>query len=77
MYSHKRMGSRPRCTGSMHAVKVLLLAVFCLSLTGCLASGRSNCYGRDYCVERDGPRQYIRAPDGWGGKYCLQNPTEC
>ncbi len=26
---------------------------------------------------KDSQRQYIRAPDGWGGKYCLQNPTEC
>jgi hypothetical protein len=76
------MGSRPRCTGSMHAVKVLLLAVFCLSLTGCLAispqSARKNCYGyQGYCQERDGPRQYIRAPDAYPGNYCLQNPTEC
>lgn len=38
---------------------------------------RTACMSRDYCPERDGPRQYVRAPDGWGGKYCLANPTEC
>ena len=47
------------------------------SLTGCLQTMDPKCRSYDYCASRDGPRQYIRAPDGWGGKYCLQNPTEC
>lgn len=51
-------------------------------LTGCLTTTGSiardyRCRSYDYCAYTDPPRQYVRAPDGWGGKYCLQNPTEC
>ena len=55
---------------------LVLLAILTLSLQGCLATGRQ-CRSYDYCVERDGARQYIRAPAGWGGKYCQQNPENC
>ena len=55
---------------------LVLLAISTITLSGCLATGRQ-CRSYDYCVERDGPRQYIRAPDGWGGKYCQQNPENC
>lgn len=53
-----------------------IAVVLMLSLQGCLKT-LPQCHNRDYCQERDGPRQYVRAPEGWGGKYCLQNPTEC
>ena len=61
--------------------KVLILCII-LSLQGCLATvsdirNYQRCGSRDYCPERDGPRQYVRAPDGWGGKYCMNNPMEC
>jgi len=59
----------------LHACRSLIVIFAMVSLSGCITT--RGCYGRDYCLERDGPRQYIRAPDGWGGKYCLQNPTEC
>ena len=69
----------------MHAriLKILILVLVMCNLTGCLATGGTSfktyraCAGRDYCPERDGPRQYVRAPDGWSGKYCSQNPMEC
>ena len=65
----------------MHA-RILVLLFMVVPLSGCLATAGDirnyrNCGMRDYCPERDGPRQYIRAPDGWGGKYCLNNPMEC
>jgi hypothetical protein len=55
---------------------VFLLCVSVITLSGCLATGRQ-CRSYDYCLERDGPRQYVRAPDGWGGKYCQANPENC
>jgi len=55
---------------------LVLLATLTLSLQGCLATGRQ-CRSYDYCLERDGARQYQRAPDGWGGKYCQANPENC
>ena len=67
----------------LHVHARILILTLVISLTGCVTMTPSSykmtqaCGGRDYCPERDGPRQYIRAPDGWGGKYCLQNPTEC
>lgn len=65
----------------VHACRSLVLILCAVSLAGCVTTGSYKmakaCAGREYCPERDGPRQYVRAPDGWGGKYCLQNPTEC
>jgi predicted small secreted protein len=49
-------------------------------LTGCLTTigGRDyRCRGYDYCAYTDAPRQYVRAPDGNGGRECLKNPMEC
>ena len=55
---------------------IVLLCFSLITLSGCLATGRQ-CRSYDYCLERDGPRQYVRAPDGWGGKYCQANPENC
>ena len=60
---------------------MISVVVVLSGLVGCASPGNYKvvkaCAGRDYCPERDGPRQYVRAPDGWGGKYCLQHPMEC
>jgi hypothetical protein len=61
-------------------IRAIVLILASTQLTGCLTTlgGKDyRCRANDYCPYTDPPRQYVRAPDGWGGKYCLQNPTEC
>jgi len=86
MYSRKGFNYKAPLHQCVHACRSLgmILVSICmvLSLSACVTTGTSYkvtraCGARDYCPERDGARQYVRAPDGWGGKYCLQNPTEC
>jgi hypothetical protein len=64
----------------LYYIRAIVLILASMSLTGCLTtiSGSDyRCRSYDHCAYTDPPRQYVRAPDGWGGKYCLQNPTEC
>lgn len=77
MYSNTR-----RKAPLQRSLACMIILLGSVGLSGCLATTGniktySACGMRDYCPERDGPRQYIRAPDGWGGKYCLNNPMEC
>jgi len=60
----------------MLKTKIVLVVLYSISLTACM-SVDPRCRTNDYCAYRDPPRQYIRAPDGWGGKYCSANPTKC
>ena len=55
---------------------LLLLILILIDLTAC-TSYDPRCRTGDYCAYTMGQRQYIRAPDGWGGKYCSKNPKEC
>lgn len=54
----------------------IVYGILLSSLTACVGVDPRCCTG-DYCAYRDGQRQYVRAPDGWGGKYCSANPTKC
>jgi hypothetical protein len=65
-----RADSHKRTPLFVHACRILLGSFIIVSLSGCVTTG-------SYGSKKSEPRQYIRAPDGWGGKYCLQNPTEC
>ena len=62
----------------MKTFQLACVAVILVSLTACGSTGGS---GYQYPVVRplqeNVPRQYIRAPDGWGGKYCQIHPGEC
>ena len=47
-----------------------------LSVSGC--AGDYRCRTGDYCAyTMPSGRQYVRAPDGWAGKYCSQHPENC
>lgn len=55
----------------------LILSLFVL-LTACgTTGGNSYQYPVVRPLQENVPRQYIRAPDGWGGKYCQMHPGEC
>lgn len=58
-------------------MRTVILLIITMQLSGCLVTMDPRCRSYDYCAYTDSPRQYIRAPDGWGGKYCLNNPEEC
>ena len=57
--------------------RIIVLILASTTLTGCLQTMDPRCRSYDYCAYSGQPRQYVRAPEGYGGKYCLQNPTEC
>jgi len=61
---------------------VYLFTLSCiLALTGCadmqIARYYPQCRTWDVCPYSGQQRQYVRAPDGWGGKYCSQYPERC
>ena len=60
----------------MFRIKLLVILYSISLLTACMSLD-PRCRTGDYCAYRDGQRQYVRAPDGWGGKYCSANPTKC
>jgi hypothetical protein len=58
-------------------LKTFILLCITVLLTACGSTRSYTEYPVVRPLQENVPRQYIRAPDGWGGKYCQMHPGEC
>ena len=55
-------------------LKRITILILMLSLTAC--AGDLRCRSAGPCAAY-GDVQYMKLPDGWGGKYCSHDPQRC
>lgn len=57
-------------------ITILTTAIMVLTASGCAYNYDYRCRAWDHCPSQ-GDIQYIKIPNGYGGKYCRNDPRAC